>query len=273
MSTPIITKCPHCHNLIELAKAGQPATGDGWRRIVTSEMHTTAAAPWSTPGAAMPSTDFATYEKRQPAREPNVQSDVVVPMLQAGLTGLAVGVPSAALMGLLGYTTGQAMITGAGLALAAVSVTWLLKMDMHTKLLWLVESATGRDVNGDGTTGQPPAPPAAPVRVELAQGTKTRLIDLPATDAQLCAIAQTVLTGGTFSRRGLAEIVSETEYSALKSAMLAGGLLASKGTGTTAGVELTPAGRAVLRRLVVVGGGGGAQVDKTSDKTTVEKGA
>lgn len=256
MSAPIIAKCPHCNNLIALSKAGQPAIGDGWRRIVASELHTSAATPWSAPGAAMPSMDFATYEKRQPAREPNVQSDVVVPMLQAGLTGLAVGVPGAAVLGLLGYQTGEALTTGAGLALFTIAGTWLVKLGLHERLLWLVEVATGRDFDGDGATGQPA--PVAPVRIELAQGPRTRLVDLPVADDKLAQLARAVLRETAplpFSRRELTKtILTDSEYRELAAAMLAGGLLAAKGKTTAAGVELTHAGKAILKKFITTEG-------------------
>lgn len=269
MSTRIIAKCPHCNNLIELSKAAPVAPGDGWRRIVTSELQQATGTPWGAPAATGAPADFASYERRQPAREPSLQGDVIVPAAQSVLTGLAVGVPGAAVLGLLGYQTGEALTTGAGLALFTIAGTWLVKLGLHERLLWLVEVATGRDFDGDGATGQPA--PVAPVRIELAQGPRTRLVDLPATDAQLSAIATAVLSGGTFSRRGLADIVNESEYKALVGAMLAGGLLASRGNGGNAGVELTSAGRAVLKK-VVVAGGGGAGGPETTNKSAVGEG-
>lgn len=110
------------------------------------------------------------YEKRQPAREPSLQGDVLVPAAQSLLTGLAIGVPSAAVMGMLGYDTGASLATGAAIGLTAISVTWLIKMDAHSRLLWLVESVTGRDIDGDGETGEPePVARPEPVRLEVVK--------------------------------------------------------------------------------------------------------
>jgi hypothetical protein len=108
------------------------------------------------------------YEKRQPAREPSLQGDVLVPAAQSLLTGLALGIPSAAVMGMLGYDTTAALATGAAVGLSAISVTWLIKMDAHSRLLWLVESVTGRDIDGDDEVGEPePVARPEPVRLEV----------------------------------------------------------------------------------------------------------
>jgi len=273
MSSQIIP-CPHCGKQIyqTLVKAGgAPGVAGGFTPVTRSNLNTAIKAPWSV-GAP---TDYAgvDYERKAPAREPSLQGDVAVPLAQSVLTGIALGVPVASGLGLLGYELGQCLTAGAVAAVVGISGTWFTKLGLHHDLLWAVEKITGRDIDGDDEVGEPePKPEPEPFRVELAQGRQTRIVDLPATDAQLCAIAQSVLSGGTFARRELSDILTADEYKALAAAMLAGGLLAAKGKTTNAGVELTYAGRAVLRRLVVVGGGGDDFFTKNTDKTIAGQG-
>lgn len=248
--------CPYCNRPVILAKPG--AAPGNWQQITRQQLNTTAPAPW-TVGAPTAAADFAgyDYEKRAPAREPNLQADVLVPAAQSLLTGLALGVPTSAGMGLLGYEFNAALLTGAGLALAATAATWLIKMDLHSRLLWAIETATGHDLDGDNQTGPPEPPAAAPIRVELAQGPRTRLIDLPVTDDKLAQLARAVLRETeplSFSRRELTKtILTDGEYRELAAAMLAGGLLAAKGKTAAAGVELTHAGKAILKKFITEG--------------------
>lgn len=264
--------CPYCHNALVITV--RPAGGGAPAGFVPVSRHTMTSAvqsPWAASGPLQGDFAGVDYERRAPAREPSLQADVIVPAAQSILTGLALGVPGSAALGLLGYEFNQCLIAGGLLALAGAGVTWMTKLGLHSSLLWAIETVTGRDIDGDNQTGAPIG--AVPVRVELAQGPRTRLVDLPIADDKLAAIADLVLTGGAFSRRALAGAgVSEAEYKALSDAMLAGGLLASKGNGNNAGVELTSAGRAVMRRVVVAGGGGAGRAESTTENT-VGKGA
>lgn len=93
--------CPHCNRPVILAKP--PTSAGAWQPVTRQQLNTTAPAPWQ--NAAPAGGDFTgyDYEKRAPAREPNLQADVLVPAAQSLLTGLALGVPTSAGMGLLGY--------------------------------------------------------------------------------------------------------------------------------------------------------------------------
>ena len=101
---------------------------------------------------------------------------------------------------------------------------------------------------------EPPAPPRPPVTVEVVdrQRRQVRYLDVDLSDDDLAALARAVLRpGATFSRRSLpAGLLSADQYGALVAAMLRAGLLAYRGRGPEAGVQLTAAGRAWLRHYV-----------------------
>lgn len=200
------------------------------------------------------------YEKRQPAREPSLQGDVLVPAAQSLLTGLALGIPSSAVMGMLGYDTATSLATGAIIGLSAISVTWLIKMDAHSRLLWLVESVTGRDIDGDGETGEPePVAKADPVRLEVvsepAPGKFSGLnIDLPVgVDRGLFAHwAAMVVNNGVSTGRthwtGAGRPFSRELYDKFLIALETAGIIHDYGDGR--GRVLTTGGKHSLQRFL-----------------------
>jgi hypothetical protein len=82
-------------------------------------------------------------EYRAPARSAQVGSDVLVPLLQSGVTGILVGVvfwnPKAGVL--------------------AFFIAWLLLLFDHRRLLWRIERVIGRDITADGKVGHPDRPP------------------------------------------------------------------------------------------------------------------
>ena len=185
-------------------------------------------------------------ETRRPARLADLRSDVGVPLAQAAVTGVAIG----AVVG------GLAGSVAAGLAASGgtFTATWLLLLRDHRRALWAIERIINHDLDHNGVVGEPPAPPV--VRVELAQranGAESwRWLELPIDERKLRDVALAVRDGRPFSRRGLAEVLSQTDYERLAAKMLSAGLLHDVGSNRRV---LSAAGRALMRRVVVAGGG------------------
>jgi len=193
-----------------------------------------------------------------PGRLAALESDVLVPVLQAlaiaGAVGLLAGVvillwigPERDLEGGELWTfAGRVAGTAAALSLAATIIAFVLG---HRRALYQVEEWIGRDLDGDGHTGKPGPPAPSTVRVELIGngGKHQRYVELPVDDDKLHLVARACLWHGKrFSRRELAGALSQGEYARLAEAMLGAGLLRDTATGR----ELTASGRALLRRFM-----------------------
>jgi hypothetical protein len=75
--------------------------------------------------------------------------------------------------------------------------------------------------------------------------------DLPVSDAALARIAECVLDRGVpFTRTGLKSVIDETSYRGLEEAMLRAGLLRQVRDDDPERVDLTAAGRAILRHYL-----------------------
>lgn len=94
-----------------------------------------------------------TYERRTLQRQPSVETDFTLPLLQAFGMAWAALVLSGLLAWALSWSWKVPAVTfGAVLALALVA-----RLRFMDSLLWATETITGHDLNGDGHTGQPAA--------------------------------------------------------------------------------------------------------------------
>jgi len=193
--------------------------------------------------------DFKTYYTGGGS---GITAPVTIPLLQSVITGafagIAAGVVCAVLQ--LGFS-----------AWAAGAVVWVLVtfgswLSFRGHWQAVIERALGVDFNGDGIIGEPePAlPEPQPLRVELYQdnGARGEFIDLPYSD-RLPALASGLLAGRQFAQTawtGGGQLFSRAEFEELRAAMLKRGLARWKNPQAPAqGIEITPAGRAVLRRV------------------------
>lgn len=178
------------------------------------------------------------YERKAPARVGDLRSDLFLPLGQAIVTALVGTIVGGILGGWrLGAVAGGVMF----------AISWLLLLWDHRRAMWMVEYITGQDLDRDGAVGKPQR-----VRVELVEdhrgGGRLRFLDLPITEAKLREVAQAVLQGNaSFSRRGLAEVLTQADYERLARAMIEAGLLVDLPGNKR---ELSAAGRMLLRQML-----------------------
>ncbi len=236
--------CPICGRPLTERGAARLAFS-GWEQVKTTDFAATARWPFATTANAAAWPAGATWERRAPVRKADLAADVLTPAAQSAITALVGAVAG-------GLLTRD--LAGAGLGAAITfSATWLTLLKAHRAALWAVERVTGADLDGDGAVGRPSASEPAPatVRVELKEEKRNaerwRWLDLPVSDEKLTRVARAVLEQGVaFSRRGLADVLTQNEYEKLAAAMLAGGLLVDLPGNKR---ELTAAGRALLRQM------------------------
>lgn len=181
-----------------------------------------------------------------------LEERIVIPALKAVIVavpaGLLVGVLIAAFK--IKIPAGWAMLITFLLAFLSVFLA------TSSRGQWLIERLTGADLNLDGFIGEPAPPLPAPesIRVELLQdgGHRGDFIDLPYPE-KLPALAAGLLAGRSFNQTawtGHGALFSRSQFDQVRETMIERGLLAWKNPEAKAqGVELTAAGRAVMRRI------------------------
>ena len=207
--------CPHCGKPVQLTKSSTPQWSSDWQPA--SQFQMAVSAPWLQDSAAAPAIaapPMATdATRRAPARAASMESDVFVPLAQSFATGAALlvfGIGLAIWLKLSWWT--PLAISGIGIAL-----TWLYLLDAHRKLLWLVETISHHDLDGDGQAGQPEPEPEVTLhirhedqsgqapfqqRLNLPKGvTEQTLVDFAAR-YQITGLSQSAWTGkgNPFSR-------------------------------------------------------------------------
>jgi hypothetical protein len=88
-----------------------------------------------------------------PNRSPTFEGDVLVPALQATITGLLLGTAAAA----LAYVSLQIVFLDAWVVTTpvALALAWLWRLSIATGTLWRLEQYAGVDLDGDGIQGRP----------------------------------------------------------------------------------------------------------------------
>lgn len=190
--------------------------------------------------------------------EDNLQTGCLIPLAQSMTSGAIGGAVVFSLALVAGQDPGRAGLIGAaGGALASGLVWWWRLFDWHHGQ----QLATAYEYNllAD-TPEQGDAWPDA-LRVELSDrenGThqSIKLVDLPGEPEQLQSLAAGLLAGVSLSQAAWTpQPFSRSEFVRLQSVMLARGLARWTSPGVPQrGASLTPAGRAVFRRLAEVGG-------------------
>lgn len=185
-----------------------------------------------------------------PERLNHITSGVVVPLLQALVTGFLIGLAALAVCAWLGWPW---LAVSGSVAAVVMAVSWL---SFRSRWQWVIERALGVDLNLDGYIGAPPERvPVEPVRVILSSkdGRETDFIDLPAKPEQLRQLADGLSAGRSFSLSawtGSGAPFSRAEFEALRGELLRRGLARWKNdTSQAQGIELLASGKAILRRF------------------------
>ena len=198
---------------------------------------------WRKYDAAVP----AVVERRRPARSGTLESDFVVPLAQSVVTGVLGAILTAVIAAVAGAS--RPAVVGAVVGGVVLAGVWLLALSDRRRLLWEIERVSNLDLDRDGQTGPPVRPPVTTVELVDRKRKRIRYLDLPLDDQQLEELAREVLKpGGKFNRQSVARVMSNDVYQIVIERLLDGGLLRTRGEGVTTGVELTPSGRAWLRR-------------------------
>lgn len=100
---------------------------------------------------ALPGAPVPQIETRTPNRTPNREADLIVPAGQAAMLALAVLIGGGAVAIALGLS-GRLVLASFGIALIA---GWFWRQRVSDGLLWAVETATGLDLDHNGTVGNP----------------------------------------------------------------------------------------------------------------------
>jgi hypothetical protein len=206
------------------------------------------AAPWEKPGPQQP---FTEYSRQQPARPASVESDVVVPLLQASATGVAVAVLSIPFTIWMRWPWWLPLAIGAG----TTTVVWLVLLGAHRKLLWAIETVSNavEEIRA--------APEPITVQMRYHDDTEAlrqiRRFDLPegVTLRMLHDWARAVTSGVRTPARsswvGRGRPFSRDQYDAFCEAMEQAGILSRTGQGR----QLSNGGRHSLERWAAGGGG------------------
>lgn len=186
----------------------------------------------------------------QPTRQEGFSAAVGIPLLQSLVTGALCGMSITALCWALEWPNpGKLGLVG---SLLITTGMWAASLSSWMRR---IERILGVDLNGDGYIGQVPmAAPPESLRIEVIhdQGRSAQFIDLPSPD-KLPLLAAGLLAGRQFSQSvwtGQSGIFSRSEFEELRAELLKRNLARWKNADSPSqGVELTPPGRAVFRRL------------------------
>ncbi len=223
--------CPRCGTVIP--------TGS-WQQAQQLE----GSAKLSIPGQPSSLNVQSAYRKT-PIRKMELVADVIVPLAQAGVSGLLIGGLSTPL-----FIAAENVPWYAGIYLGALSVgvVWTFRLATSRDSLWIVEELIGSDLDGDGHTG---APPAYGVRTELKKDDGWQFDSLPGQPEALHKFATDVSGGETFAERtAFIAGLSRREWAALRDKFVANNWAYWRNPQQPqVGVELLRAGRAVLRSI------------------------
>lgn len=145
--------CPHCGQPIKVVKDGQATYSQ------TRKSKRVFESSYGANGEAM---SVPIIERRGPARDATVESDVHVPVLQAAVTGICAFAVSIIPIFAWGWAWWSPLVIG----LLTFAAVWLALLNSHRQSLWFIEDLLDRDIDGDGHTGKPSN---EPIRVDIIE--------------------------------------------------------------------------------------------------------
>lgn len=178
------------------------------------------------------------------------RAGLLLPGFQSLFTGCLAGGFGAAVANLAAWPVIE---TGVIVGLAGALLTW---WDTQNRWAGAVRYVlAGPDPDLLQLEPGPDPEPAQLVRVELKDDRTTQLIDLPASPAQLDSLAAGILAGKGLTVAGWVGIgkpFTRGQFETLRDVLINRNLARWINGSKAAGCELTPAGRAVIRRLAGV---------------------
>ena len=180
-------------------------------------------------------------EITEPAREPSVTGDVIVPLLQSLIWSMATGVCALVLCWLTELPNWVALL----IATIAFVVSWGSALQTAHETIWRTETPLVQRVE--------PIPQT--VRLELTETTpegnvqRMRIADVPIDDERLKLFVQAALEGRSLSvHRWTPQPLSRSQYERITDALeQAGFITVSRGRG---GRRITERGKRVLQKLL-----------------------
>ncbi len=241
------------------AALGEAMAANAGRPRRRWEQAPTEATQYSTPNldalrsvAGVTLDDWTSAHYETPSRTPTLSGDVGVPAAQALISGALAGVLAG--VGIAGSGVELSGWAAVAVGVVVASGTWAWLLRDHRRLLRTSETFTRRD----DAPVQPTPAQASTLRLEVKQeradGSMRWLLDeLPVDRARVLAWARSVIGGRSLAQGGWTGSggpFSRSEYDALLAAMLKAGVVRWANPRAHAqGVELTPMGRATLRKL------------------------
>jgi hypothetical protein len=208
---------------------------------------------WAPPAEVVPGQEMTTSV---PARAPTFIGDVVVPLVQALITGgLLGGLLVLVLAVVVPDFGGDLLALWAITSLTLSSGAWLLLLGQHRKLLWAIERVTSLDLDGDGEAGPPEK---RTIEVHVKDRGHTRIVGadwLGIDDDRLILFAAGLvrgrgLTEGEWGRDKAAFPKGMNHFRAVRGKLLEAGLIERVNPeAENSTYRATAAGRAVFKRL------------------------
>jgi hypothetical protein len=165
------------------------------------------------------------------------------------MSGLAAGILAGSFAAVV--SLGRPVVLGLAVGSGGFSLAWFILLGQHRRLLYEIERVTGADIDGDGVVGPQGGRDSVPIEV-IERGSSGDLrrirygsIELP--DDRLERVARALFVErASFSRRGLSDVLSQSQYSDFYDSMIESGLLVNAANSN----ELTAAGRSFLRQYL-----------------------
>jgi hypothetical protein len=155
---------------------------------------------------------------------PRTVSDLGTPLVWSAVAGAAVG----GFVALLGEPVRAAALVGLGVFGSAFLATSLSVIVGGTDRLHVLEETIQRDLDGDGVVGAPERE-FVPVTLDVADGTRHRLLNLDLTPALRLFASRLLVDAVTFSEAGASECgVEAATFRAMRDQFLDRGLVAWK---------------------------------------------
>lgn len=276
-------RCPHCGVLYTLEDR-KTYTFESSRKLPNMAM----APPMQAP--AGPPSGLVSARRETPTYLPSRETHLDLPLAQAYafgrfvapigfVIGCGIGFVAAVLTDVVMAGVRDTNLTGwgylgviglFGIGGGVIAFFWEAKMKfperlgLYDGLLWKTEEATGRDIDGDGHVGEPPAEVKEPevVRVEFIENGVPRVIaDIEGVGVdRLKKLAELVRGGKGFSERTAGEAkITQKEFGKLRDYFVAQGWAKWKNDEPRQGVELLRHGVRLFETLsptlpLVIGG-------------------